>query len=80
MASHYSHPPTRPRTYTPTNQPIDRTAPHGAQKWVLLPPRVTPPGVHPSEDGLDLATPVTLAEWFEGFYTEAAKGPVRALR
>lgn len=28
-------------------------------------------------DGLDLATPVTLAEWFDAFYTEAAKGPVR---
>jgi hypothetical protein len=50
----------------------------GAQKWVLFPPHVTPPGVHPLADGLDLATPVTLAEWFEGFYTEAARGPVGA--
>ena len=58
---------------------INPNPPHSPreQKWILLPPHVTPPGVHPSADGLDLATPVTLAEWFEAFYTEAAKGPVR---
>lgn len=59
------------------NQPRPPPNSPREQKWILLPPHVTPPGVHPSADGLDLATPVTLAEWFEAFYTEAAKGPVR---
>jgi dTDP-4-dehydrorhamnose 3,5-epimerase-like enzyme len=39
----------------------------------MFPPHVTPPGVHPSEDGLDLATPVTLLEWFTSFYAEACR-------
>ncbi len=28
-------------------------------------------GVHPSPDGADVATPVSLVEWFWGFYEEA---------
>ncbi len=23
----------------------------GRKKWILFPPHITPPGVHPSEDG-----------------------------
>lgn len=43
----------------------------GRKKWILFPPHIIPPGVHPSDDGLDLATPVTLTEWVEGFYSDA---------
>lgn len=40
----------------------------GKKKWILFPPGETPPGVHPSEDGLDLAAPVSIVEWFLNFY------------
>lgn len=40
----------------------------GKKKWIMFPPGETPPGVHPSEDGLDLAAPVSLIEWFLNFY------------
>ncbi len=40
----------------------------GAKKWVLYPPGAVPPGVHPSPDGADVATPVSLTEWFVNFY------------
>lgn len=34
----------------------------GAKKWVLFPPGSTPPGVHISADGADVAAPVSLME------------------
>ena len=41
----------------------------GAKKWILLNPQDgPPPGVHPSEDGTDVAAPVSLPEWFMNFY------------
>lgn len=40
----------------------------GSKKWVLYPPHITPPGVRPSEDGADVASPVSLMEWFMSFY------------
>lgn len=40
----------------------------GSKKWVLYPPNVTPPGVRPSEDGADVASPVSIVEWFHSFY------------
>lgn len=40
----------------------------GRKKWIMFPPGETPPGVHPSEDGLDLAAPVSITEWFLNFY------------
>ncbi|KAI3433776.1 hypothetical protein D9Q98_003581 [Chlorella vulgaris] len=40
----------------------------GSKKWVLYPPHITPPGVRPSEDGADVASPVSLMEWFTQFY------------
>ena len=43
----------------------------GSKKWVLFPPEVAPPGVHASADGADVATSVSLAEWFLNFYAEA---------
>ncbi|CAM9208588.1 unnamed protein product, partial [Phaeothamnion confervicola] len=48
----------------------------GSKKWVLFPPGATPPGVHASVDGLDLATPVSVVEWFNEFYEQAAAAPV----
>eukprot|EP00904_Undaria_pinnatifida_P004790 jgi/Undpi1/1440/HiC_scaffold_11.g04831.m1 len=42
----------------------------GKKKWIMFPPGETPPGVHPSEDGLDLAAPVSITEWFLNFYEE----------
>jgi len=40
----------------------------GVKKWILLPPSVTPPGVHSSVDGVDVTSPVSLTEWFINFY------------
>ncbi|KAK6942492.1 F-box domain [Dillenia turbinata] len=44
----------------------------GSKKWVLFPPDVIPPGVHPSPDGAEVACPVSIIEWFMNFY-EATK-------
>ena len=40
----------------------------GRKKWVMFPPTVTPPGVHPSADGADVAQPLSIVEWFANFY------------
>lgn len=40
----------------------------GSKKWVLFPPHVVPPGVHPSPDGAEVACPVSIIEWFMNFY------------
>ncbi|KAL2933640.1 hypothetical protein RDABS01_016759 [Bienertia sinuspersici] len=40
----------------------------GSKKWVLFPPEVVPPGVHPSPDGAEVACPVSIVEWFMNFY------------
>lgn len=40
----------------------------GSKKWVLFPPDVIPPGVHPSPDGSEVASPVSIIEWFMNFY------------
>ena len=38
----------------------------------MFPPHIVPlPGVYPSNDGGDVATPVTLMEWFINFYDYA---------
>ncbi|KAK9699276.1 hypothetical protein RND81_08G164500 [Saponaria officinalis] len=44
----------------------------GSKKWILFPPDVIPPGVHPSPDGAEVACPVSIIEWFMNFY-EATK-------
>lgn len=44
----------------------------GSKKWVLFPPDIVPPGVHPSPDGSEVASPVSIMEWFMNFY-EATK-------
>lgn len=40
----------------------------GSKKWVMFPPDVVPPGVHPSPDGAEVACPVSIMEWFMNFY------------
>uniref|UniRef100_A0ACD5WUJ9 Uncharacterized protein n=1 Tax=Avena sativa TaxID=4498 RepID=A0ACD5WUJ9_AVESA len=40
----------------------------GAKKWVMFPPEVPPPGVHPSADGAEVTSPVSIMEWFMDFY------------
>ncbi|KAG9445229.1 hypothetical protein H6P81_016569 [Aristolochia fimbriata] len=40
----------------------------GSKKWVMFPPEVIPPGVHPSPDGAEVACPVSIMEWFMNFY------------
>lgn len=45
----------------------------GTKKWILFPPHMTPAGVHPSEDGASVATPLTPMEWFTDFYSHAAR-------
>eukprot|EP01026_Neomeris_dumetosa_P057999 TRINITY_DN5371_c0_g1_i12.p2 TRINITY_DN5371_c0_g1~~TRINITY_DN5371_c0_g1_i12.p2 ORF type:complete len:278 (-),score=45.48 TRINITY_DN5371_c0_g1_i12:210-1043(-) len=42
----------------------------GKKKWILFPPDIVPPGVHPNEDGSSVATPVSLIEWFLDFYDQ----------
>jgi hypothetical protein len=44
----------------------------GAKRWILFAPDgAPPPGVHPSPDGATVAQPVTLVEWYAGFYEHA---------
>lgn len=47
----------------------------GAKKWIMFPPEVVPPGIHPSEDGGDVSAPVSLMEWFVTFYSQVRKLP-----
>ena len=51
----------------------------GRKKWVMFPPHVNPPGVHPSEDGAHVAAPLSLVEWFSNFYQYAYDGDVKPL-
>eukprot|EP00943_MAST-04B_sp_MAST-4B-sp1_P002382 g2382.t1 len=43
----------------------------GKKKWIMFPPHIVPPGVYPTNDGGDVATPVTLIEWLLNFYDYA---------
>lgn len=47
----------------------------GAKKWIMFPPEVVPPGVHPSEEGDVVSTPVSLMEWMVTFYPQIKKLP-----
>lgn len=40
----------------------------GRKRWILFPPGSAPPGVVPSEDMSEVATPVSLTEWLLNFY------------
>ena len=56
----------------------------GRKKWVMFPPDVIPPGVHPSEDGAEVAQPLSMVEWFASFYdfardADAASRPLECV-
>lgn len=51
----------------------------GSKKWIMYPPHVLPPGVHASDDGADVACPVSLIEWFLNFYKDTQQGPFQPL-
>ncbi|KAF8396326.1 hypothetical protein HHK36_017941 [Tetracentron sinense] len=54
----------------------------GSKKWVLFPPDLVPPGVHPSPDGAEVACPVSIIEWFMNFYgatTKCKKRPIECV-
>jgi Cupin-like domain len=42
----------------------------GRKRWIFYPPGVTPPGVHPSADGDQVALPLSIGEWLFGFWDE----------
>lgn len=41
----------------------------GRKRWIMFPPHLTPPGVHPSGDKAEVATPVSIKEWYLNFYS-----------
>ncbi|EGC32552.1 hypothetical protein DICPUDRAFT_17195, partial [Dictyostelium purpureum] len=45
----------------------------GRKKWVMYPPHVVPPGVHPSDDGLEVTAPSSIIEWFLNYYEKPNK-------
>jgi hypothetical protein len=42
----------------------------GRKRWIFYPPGATPPGVYPSEDGDEVALPLSLGEWLFQFWDE----------
>jgi Cupin-like domain len=42
----------------------------GRKRWIFYPPGVTPPGVHPSEDGDQVVMPISLGEWLQNYWDE----------
>lgn len=45
----------------------------GEKYWIMFPNHITPPGVFVSEDQSEVTSPLSIAEWFEGFHKEARK-------
>jgi hypothetical protein len=45
----------------------------GSKKWIMFPPHIIPPGVHPNADGSEVTTPNSLMEWMVHYYDEAKK-------
>jgi Cupin-like domain len=41
----------------------------GRKKWVLYPPNQSPPGVYAHDNGSNVTSPVSLAEWYLNFYS-----------
>ncbi|KAK7195280.1 F-box domain/Cupin-like domain/JmjC domain, hydroxylase/Cupin superfamily protein [Novymonas esmeraldas] len=46
----------------------------GRKRWLLFPPGATPPGVVPSADMAEVATPVSLTEWLLNYYDASLQG------
>jgi Cupin-like domain len=42
----------------------------GRKRWIFYPPGEPPPGVFPSEDGDEVALPLSIGEWIIQFWTE----------
>ena len=42
----------------------------GHKRWIFYPPGVTPPGVYPSDDGDEVALPLTIGEWIYQYWEE----------
>jgi hypothetical protein len=42
----------------------------GRKRWIFYPPGVTPPGVHPSADGDEVALPLSIGEWLFQFWDD----------
>lgn len=42
----------------------------GRKRWIFYPPGITPPGVHPSDDGDEVALPLSIGEWIFQFWDE----------
>jgi hypothetical protein len=42
----------------------------GRKRWIFYPPGITPPGVHPSSDGDEVALPLSVGEWIVQFWQE----------
>jgi Cupin-like domain/F-box-like len=40
----------------------------GRKRWIFYPPGVTPPGIHPSDDGDEVTLPLSLGEWIFQFW------------
>jgi hypothetical protein len=40
----------------------------GRKRWIFYPPGVTPPGVHPSVSGDQVAMPISIGEWLLNYY------------
>eukprot|EP01065_Artemidia_motanka_P000279 TRINITY_DN10114_c0_g2_i1.p1 TRINITY_DN10114_c0_g2~~TRINITY_DN10114_c0_g2_i1.p1 ORF type:complete len:517 (+),score=141.47 TRINITY_DN10114_c0_g2_i1:657-2207(+) len=51
----------------------------GRKRWLLYPPGAVPPGVVPSADGADVASPISIVEWFLSYYHRKASGGVAPL-
>eukprot|EP00521_Asterionellopsis_glacialis_P011047 CAMPEP_0195307514 /NCGR_PEP_ID=MMETSP0707-20130614/37753_1 /TAXON_ID=33640 /ORGANISM="Asterionellopsis glacialis, Strain CCMP134" /LENGTH=413 /DNA_ID=CAMNT_0040371765 /DNA_START=102 /DNA_END=1344 /DNA_ORIENTATION=- len=45
----------------------------GRKRWIFYPPGVTPPGVHPSPSGDEVAMPISIGEWLLNYGAEHAR-------
>lgn len=45
----------------------------GEKYWIMFPKEITPPGVYVSKDQSEVTSPLSIAEWFEGFHKEARR-------
>ncbi|CAJ1946256.1 unnamed protein product [Cylindrotheca closterium] len=45
----------------------------GRKRWIFYPPGVNPPGIFPSEDGDEVALPLSVGEWLMQYWEEHTK-------
>ncbi|KAA0148711.1 hypothetical protein FNF27_06494 [Cafeteria roenbergensis] len=53
---------------------------HGRKRWIMYPPDTAPPGVHATDDGMEVAAPIALTEWLLDFYAAAAAERAKSVR